>query len=612
MPRLDTLLAMHAFCDASPWNHVDVRDAMAATVSAAGLSPGMRLPPEITGDVVLRALSSLRLDVSSVDRSLLTSIALDDPRSISRLDERVLVSANKLAVLFCLLCGGSLDAKLDACFAAADVDGEGRLSESHAARLFAVDAAPVAYAVAHAAGDHASLDWALDAWREQTRRWFRKHPGAPLDRRRFRALASAAVDAASAAAVDEPVVADAFASVPASGRARGRRSDDDEGGDAPQLSNQSNAEAFAAVLASVGLGGVGGGSDGEGGHRRNVSAASGGGGGGGHHDGARGGGGSGGGGHRRSSSTPAKDAGGGTGILWRLFDNISSGYTRGRSKTAGNEEELLGGGGKHRKTSSAGGGRSPARTLFSPRRSKTPSAAPAPGSVTPGAADGAATPTVDPEQGGDSAAETDANGRESDAAPSTTPKMTRSERKREELRAALREAHDETDRARDEQEETDAQFESALAFLQEVGVRMFLYNIVKMLLIIAVVAADASICVWTMFHFGIVVGLSLVMVINFGLAGLFGFFVLRYSARERGMMHMEYGQHMFKGVTDLLDKNALTGLGEQLATLTGNLADQGGLPPSRVSASRGDRSDGEDDYDSANGRGGSGRYADAV
>jgi hypothetical protein len=40
------------------------------------------------------------------------------------------------------------------------------------------------------------------------------------------------------------------------------------------------------------------------------------------------------------------------------------------------------------------------------------------------------------------------------------------------------------------------------------GVRMFLYNIVKMLIIISIVAADASICVWTMFHFGIVIGLS--------------------------------------------------------------------------------------------------------
>ena len=56
---------------------------------------------------------------------------------------------------------------------------------------------------------------------------------------------------------------------------------------------------------------------------------------------------------------------------------------------------------------------------------------------------------------------------------------------------------------------------------------------------------------------------------------------------------------MFKGVTDVLDKNNLTGLGEQLATLTGtlNVAEQGGVAPSRAMPSRGDRSVGEDDYD---------------
>ena len=56
--------------------------------------------------------------------------------------------------------------------------------------------------------------------------------------------------------------------------------------------------------------------------------------------------------------------------------------------------------------------------------------------------------------------------------------------------------------------QNDIRFESAVAFIQEIGVRMFLYNIVKMLIVISIVAADASVCVWTMFHFGIVTGLS--------------------------------------------------------------------------------------------------------
>ena len=130
---------------------------------------------------------------------------------------------------------------------------------------------------------------------------------------------------------------------------------------------------------------------------------------------------------------------------------------------------------------------------------------------------------------------------------------------------AVASARDETYKAEGDQTEQGAEFESAIAFAQEVGIRMFMYNIVKMLLVIALIAADASICVWTMFHFGIVVGLSVVMVINVGLALLFGFFVLRYTARERGMMHMEYGQHAFKNMTDLFDQNNVKSLGESLA-----------------------------------------------
>lgn len=157
---------------------------------------------------------------------------------------------------------------------------------------------------------------------------------------------------------------------------------------------------------------------------------------------------------------------------------------------------------------------------------------------------------------------------------------TKAERERLELRLALESARDETHKAEDEQtDEQGAEFESAIAFAQEVGIRMFLYNIVKMLLVIALIAADASICVWTMFHFGIVIGLSVVMVINVGLALLFGFFVLRYTERERGMMHMEYGQHAFKNVTDMFDQNNVKSLGESLAMVTHTLQEgQGGEP----------------------------------
>ena len=334
MPRLDTLLAMHAFCDASPWSHVDVRDAMAATVSAAGLSPGMRLPREFTGDVVLRALSSLDLDVSSVDSSILTSIALDDPRSITRLDERVLVSANKLAVLFCLLCGGSLGAKLGAVFLQ-------RLAST--ARIDFSNQTP-----------RDSSPWTPRP--SSTRSRTPRATTRPSIGRSTRG-ASRRVDGSGNIRARPWTDADSARSPPPPStrrarrrgrtrrrgrvrfqRARGSRSDEDTPVDDVHVSNQSNADTFAAVFARVGLGGGGAGSDRPPGHRRNVSAAS-----------------AGSGDFFTTAFVGTEDrAGLGTSArrprrrraASRLFDGISSGYTRGSlARRRGTRRSSAGGAG---------------------------------------------------------------------------------------------------------------------------------------------------------------------------------------------------------------------------------------------------------------------------
>jgi hypothetical protein len=58
--------------------------------------------------------------------------------------------------------GGSFEAKLELCFAVADVDEVRRLSEQQAAAFFSQDASVVACAAARAAGEvHANVDWAV-------------------------------------------------------------------------------------------------------------------------------------------------------------------------------------------------------------------------------------------------------------------------------------------------------------------------------------------------------------------------------------------------------------------------------------------------------------------
>mmetsp|Transcript_44104 Transcript_44104/g.70808 ORF Transcript_44104/g.70808 Transcript_44104/m.70808 type:complete len:111 (-) Transcript_44104:413-745(-) len=92
------------------------------------------------------------------------------------------------------------------------------------------------------------------------------------------------------------------------------------------------------------------------------------------------------------------------------------------------------------------------------------------------------------------------------------------------------------------------------------------------------------------------------MVINVAMAALFGFFVIRYTNRHEGLMQMEYGQHVMKGLTETLNSSALVSAGEQLAALTGQLANgsresQGGHASDRAHRHGQGRVDGWDDDD---------------
>ena len=189
------------------------------------------------------------------------------------------------------------------------------------------------------------------------------------------------------------------------------------------------------------------------------------------------------------------------------------------------------------------------------------------------------------------------------------------DKRRAELKASLAAAKSDTARAEEDQEAEDRHFESAVEFVQEIGTRMFLYNIVKMLIIIALVAADASICVWTMFHFGIVTGLSVVMVINVGLAGIFGFFVVRFTNRHQGLMHMEYGQHVMKGLHETINSSALASVGEQLAILTAHIS-RAGAPQIKWDDQGGDgeeyQNEGDEDEDDSARKRSGGTYSNAV
>ena len=128
----------------------------------------------------------------------------------------------------------------------------------------------------------------------------------------------------------------------------------------------------------------------------------------------------------------------------------------------------------------------------------------------------------------------------------------------------------ETEEEETQQTSKDFTFDSIIGFITEIAVRLFLFNVVKLLLIIALITADASICVFVYFYFGIVVGLSVMMVVNIGLAAFIGYFTFVYSRRPAGRMHIAYGQHAIKQVsnaTSALTSGNLAGAVSHVADL---------------------------------------------
>ena len=660
MPRLDTLLVVHTVHEKSRWKHVPCRDAWDALVNASGSEPGAQLPSTIRGELVLNVFQSCGLSVERtlVSRRLLSSIVVDlrdDTNGSTQssvgpnlLTNNAVVSLSRFAALIALQCGGDFDEKLRVMFVAADRDGVGRLTQDQTVKIFASDAAPVVKSAANSVGDRGSLTWIVETWRDVVSTHFvggstsSARNASFVDFPTFNKLASSAIDLLSERAVHE----DEEEGEHTTGRytaiadrrdvSHARNKSLELGGGHHRSSSgpqSSTAAGIADVLASfAGAGSHGGSRDGGrddphsggmGHHRRKSSYESA------HGDFAsantssgnepqsvtrasR---------HRRAhtvdhggssgmtpgrpgprSKTPGPRTKTSGGVIWQMFDSFRTGYTKGRSKTAGNELEL--GFDSKRDTSFLSPGRvsvkrsdsanrlSPIDSPMSPspivgdddssRRGKinrstseqlmrleTKSGSPS-GALTNTGSD--ASLDDDDSDEDEDMYEDEQNGSRYRHSPVN---LTKSDREREALRVSLQLAQENTEKAEGEQtDENGAEFETAIAFAQEVGVRLFLYNIVKMLLVIALIAADASICVWTMFHFGIVIGLSVVMVINIGLALLFGFFVIRYTERERGMMHMEYGQHAFKGVSDIFAENNIKGLGESLAIVTSQMQEQ--------------------------------------
>ena len=135
--------------------------------------------------------------------------------------------------------------------------------------------------------------------------------------------------------------------------------------------------------------------------------------------------------------------------------------------------------------------------------------------------------------------------------------MTEAQKRRRDLKSELLESEQEFIDVEKQQEGTfeDTTWKRLVAFFREVTIRLFLYNVVKLLLIIALLAGDAALCMFVVNRFGVVSGLGVVVIINLGFAGIFIYSMLKFQKREKGLRNMEFGHNWVRQTDHILQGN---------------------------------------------------------
>jgi len=164
--------------------------------------------------------------------------------------------------------------------------------------------------------------------------------------------------------------------------------------------------------------------------------------------------------------------------------------------------------------------------------------------------------------------------------------MTDSQKRRHSLKNELYETEQDFIDVEKQQEGDETTWKRLIAFFREVTIRMFLYNVVKLLLIIALLAGDGALCMFVVLRFGIVSGLGVVVVINLGFSAIFIYFMLRFQRREKGVRNMEFGHNWVRQTNTILKgDNAIVNAAVQAQKLEKDIESSGDRIRERINAS---------------------------